>query len=255
MTEINKKLIVTIPARLAATRLPNKPLADIHGRPMIVHVWERVVAAIGSVDQVIVAAGDAEIVDVMQSAGGRVVLTDPDLPSGSDRVFRAIQEIEKQDGITLEHIINVQGDLPTLAPELVKKTADLLQDGSDMASLVAEIKDPSEIDNPNVVKAIVSWDEASTVQEKVGRGLYFTRAAAPSGDGPYYHHIGIYGYQRDALEKFVNLPPSTLEKREKLEQLRALEDGMTIRLACVDTIPLGVDTQEDLEKARKILQA
>lgn len=255
MTEINKKLIVTIPARLAATRLPNKPLADIHGRPMIVHVWERVVAAIGSVDQVIVAAGDAEIVDVMQSVGGRVVLTDPDLPSGSDRVFRAIQEIEKQDGITLEHIINVQGDLPTLAPELVKKTADLLQDGSDMASLVAEIKDPSEIDNPNVVKAIVSWDEASTKQEKVGRGLYFTRAAAPSGDGPYYHHIGIYGYQRDALEKFVNLPPSTLEKREKLEQLRALEDGMTIRLACVDTIPLGVDTQEDLEKARKILQA
>ena len=255
MTEINKKLIVTIPARLAATRLPNKPLADIHGRPMIVHVWERVVAAIGSVDQVIVAAGDAEIVDVMQSAGGRVVLTDPDLPSGSDRVFRAIQEIEKQDSITLEHIINVQGDLPTLAPELVKKTADLLQDGSDMASLVAEIKDPREIDNPNVVKAIVSWDEASTKQEKVGRGLYFTRAAAPSGDGPYYHHIGIYGYQRDALEKFVNLPPSTLEKREKLEQLRALEDGMTIRLACVDTIPLGVDTQEDLEKARKILQA
>ena len=255
MTEINKKLIVTIPARLAATRLPNKPLADIHGRPMIVHVWERVVAAIGSVDQVIVAAGDAEIVDVMQSVGGRVVLTDPDLPSGSDRVFRAIQEIEKQDGITLEHIINVQGDLPTLAPELVKKTADLLQDGSEMASLVAEIKDPREIDNPNVVKAIVSWDEALTKQEKVGRGLYFTRAAAPSGDGPYYHHIGIYGYQRDALEKFVNLPPSTLEKREKLEQLRALEDGMTIRLACVDTIPLGVDTQEDLEQARKILQA
>ena len=255
MTEINKKLIVTIPARLAATRLPNKPLADIHGRPMIVHVWERVVAAIGSVDQVIVAAGDAEIVDVMQSVGGRVVLTDPDLPSGSDRVFRAIQEIEKQDGITLEHVINVQGDLPTLAPELVKKTADLLQDGSEMASLVAEIKDPREIDNPNVVKAIVSWDETSTEQGKVGRGLYFTRAAAPSGDGPYYHHIGIYGYQRDALEKFVNLPPSTLEKREKLEQLRALEDGMTIRLACVDTIPLGVDTQEDLEKARKILQA
>lgn len=255
MTEINKKLIVTIPARLAATRLPNKPLADIHGRPMIVHVWERVVAAIGSIDQVIVAAGDAEIVDVMQSAGGRVVLTDQDLPSGSDRVFRAIQEIEKQDGITLEHIINVQGDLPTLAPEIVKKTADLLQDGSDMASLVAEIIDPREIDNPNVVKAIVSWDAASTKQEKVGRGLYFTRAAAPSGDGPYYHHIGIYGYQRDALEKFVNLPPSTLEKREKLEQLRALEDGMTIRLACVDTIPLGVDTQEDLERARKILQA
>lgn len=255
MTEINKKLIVTIPARLAATRLPNKPLADIHGRPMIVHVWERVVAAIGSIDQVIVAAGDAEIVDVMQSAGGRVVLTDPDLPSGSDRVFRAIQEIEKQDGITLEHIINVQGDLPTLAPEIVKKTADLLQDGSDMASLVAEIIDPRQIDNPNVVKAIVSWDAASTKQEKVGRGLYFTRAAAPSGDGPYYHHIGIYGYQRDALEKFVNLPPSTLEKREKLEQLRALEDGMTIRLACVDTIPLGVDTQEDLERARKILQA
>ena len=255
MTEIYKKLIVTIPARLAATRLPNKPLADIHGRPMIVHVWERVVAAIGSVDQVIVAAGDVEIVDVMQSVGGRVVLTDPDLPSGSDRVFRAIQEIEKQDGITLEHIINVQGDLPTLAPELVKKTANLLQDGSDMASLVAKIKDPREIDNPNVVKAVVSWDEATTEQEKVGRGLYFTRAAAPSGDGPHYHHIGIYGYQRDALEKFVNLQPSTLEKREKLEQLRALEDGMTIRLACVDTIPLGVDTQEDLEQARKILQA
>ena len=255
MTEINKKLIVTIPARLAATRLPNKPLADIHGRPMIVHVWERVVAAIGSIDQVIVAAGDAEIVDVMQSVGGRVVFTDPDLPSGSDRVFRAIQEIEKQDGITLEHIINVQGDLPTLAPEIVKKTADLLQNGADMASLVAEIKDPRDIDNPNVVKAIVSWDEASTKQEKVGRGLYFTRAAAPSGDGPYYHHIGIYGYQRDALKKFVNIPPSTLEKREKLEQLRALEDGMTIRLACVDTIPLGVDTQEDLAKARKILQA
>ncbi len=146
----------------------------------------------------------------------------------------------------------MQGDLPTLAPELVKKTADLLQDGSDMASLVAEIKDPSEIDNPNVVKAIVSWDEASTEQENVGRGLYFTSVRRlRQGDGPYYHHIGIYGYQRDALEKFVNLPPSTLEKREKLEQLRALEDGMTIRLACVDTIPLGVDTQRIWRKPVK----
>lgn len=254
MSEISKKLIVTIPARLAATRLPNKPLADIHGRPMIVHVWERVVAAVGSADQVIVAAGDTEIVDVMQSVGGRVVLTDPDLPSGSDRVFSALLEIEKQDGVSIEHVINVQGDLPTLAPELIEKTAALLQDGSDMSSLVAEITDSSEIGNPNVVKAIMSWDEAVSSSSKIGRALYFTRATAPAGDGPYYHHIGIYGYQRAALERFVTLPPSPLEKREKLEQLRALEAGMTIRLACVDTVPLGVDTQEDLDKARKILR-
>ena len=188
MSEISKKLIVTIPARLAATRLPNKPLADIHGRPMIVHVWERVVAAVGSADQVIVAAGDTEIVDVMQSVGGRVVLTDPDLPSGSDRVFSALLEIEKQDGVSIEHVINVQGDLPTLAPELIEKTAALLQDGSDMSSLAAEITDSSEIGNPNVVKAIISWDEAVSSSSKVGRALYFTRATAPAGDGPYYHH-------------------------------------------------------------------
>lgn len=254
MSQASNKLIVIIPARLAATRLPNKPLADIDGRPMIVHVWERVVAAIGSDNQVIIAAGDPEIVDVMQAAGGRVVLTDPDLPSGSDRIYSALQEIEKQDGVAPAHIINVQGDLPTLAPELIEKTAALLHDGSDMSSLIAEIKDPTEIDNPNIVKAIISWDEGTSDAEKVGRALYFTRATAPSGEGLYYHHIGIYGYQRAALERFVSLPPSPLEKREKLEQLRALEAGMTIRLACVDTVPLGVDTQEDLEKARAILR-
>lgn len=248
-------LLVAIPARLASARLPNKPLADVNGVPMIVQVWKRAMAATGVSDRVIVAAGDEEIADAVHAVGGRAVLTDPDLPSGSDRVYHAVLEVEKRHGASPGHIVNVQGDLPTLDPNLIVKTALLLQDGADMSSLVTQIRNAAEAENPNVVKAVVSWDADPQDGMQTGKALYFTRAKAPAGEGPHYRHIGIYGYQRTALEKFVSLPPSPLEKREKLEQLRALEAGMTIRLACVDTAPPGVDTQEDLEKVRVILSA
>ncbi len=236
--------IILIPARLASVRLPNKPLADIAGKPMIVRVLERALAA--DCGRVVVAAAEAEVAEAVEAAGGEAVLTDPDLPSGSDRIHAALQEIDPQ--ARHSHIINLQGDLPTLDPALVTTTLATLE-GHDMSTLVAEITEPSERDNPNVVKAVVSLKSA-----RVGRALYFTRATAPTGDGPLYHHIGIYGYTRAALDKFVSLPPSPLEKRERLEQLRALEAGMSIAAAVVDTVPVGVDTPEDLAHAERVLQ-
>jgi 3-deoxy-manno-octulosonate cytidylyltransferase (CMP-KDO synthetase) len=235
--------IILIPARLASTRLPRKPLADIAGLPMIVKVWQRAMES--ACGRVVVAAAEDEIVEVVTSAGGEAVLTDPDLPSGSDRIYQALEQIDPKGAH--QRIVNMQGDLPTLEPGLITRVLEALGD-NDMSTLVAEITEAGERDDPNVVKAIVSLHTPSS-----GRALYFTRATAPSGDGPLYHHIGIYAYQRAALANFVALPPSVLEQRERLEQLRALEAGMRIGVACVDTVPVGVDTAQDLELANIIL--
>jgi 3-deoxy-manno-octulosonate cytidylyltransferase (CMP-KDO synthetase) len=236
--------ILLIPARLASTRLPAKPLADIAGVPMIVRVLRQAVAA--GLGPVVVAAGEAEIVTTVEAAGGRAVLTDPGLPSGSDRIHAALETLDP-DG-RHDVVVNLQGDLPALDPDQIRiVVAALEQSGADIATLAAEIVDPAERDNPSVVKAVVAWDESGWL----GRALYFTRATAPTGEGPLFHHVGIYAYRRDALARFVGLAPSPLERREKLEQLRALEANMSIAVARVDSVPLSVDTPADLAKARQ----
>jgi 3-deoxy-manno-octulosonate cytidylyltransferase (CMP-KDO synthetase) len=235
--------IIIIPARMAATRLPGKPLADIAGAPMIVRVWQAAVNA--ATGPVAVAAGDAEIISAIEQHGGAAVLTDPALPSGTDRVFAAVELLDP-DG-KHDIVVNLQGDLPLLDPvqlRIVKETLET--SGADIATLAAPIAETRDFDNPNVVKPVVAWNEGETF----GRALYFSRARAPFGGGPYYHHIGIYAFRRAALARFVNLPPSPLEKRERLEQLRAMEAGMSIVVARVDEAPLSVDTPEDLEKVR-----
>ncbi len=238
--------IVLIPARLASTRLPNKPLADIAGTPMIVRVWRQAMAA--NAGPVVVAAAEQAIVDAVTRAGGNGVLTDPDLPSGTDRIFAALLKTDPRGGHDV--VVNLQGDLPTLDPLAVRAVMDALRDSkADMATLAAPIDDAADFDNPSVVKPVVAWDASG----RLGRALYFTRARAPSGAGALFHHVGIYAFTRKALERFVALPPSPLEKREKLEQLRALEAGMTIAVARVDSVPLSVDTPADLEKARQLL--
>ena len=238
--------LLLIPARMASARLPGKPLADIGGVPMIVRVWARAVAA--GLGPVVVAAGEPEIVAAVEKAGGRAVLTDPDLPSGSDRIWAALTLADPQGAHDV--VVNLQGDLPALDPEQLKTVvACLRKSGADIATLAAPIDNEVDETNPAVVKAVVAWDAA----ERFGRALYFTRAPAPTGEGVLYHHIGLYAYTRQALEDFVALPPSALEQREKLEQLRALEAGMRIDVEIVDTVPLGVDTPDDLERARQML--
>lgn len=237
--------IVLVPARMASTRLPGKPLAEIAGRPMIVAVLER--AREAGFPRIAVAAAEPEICEAVIAAGGEAVLTRADHPSGSDRIFEALQALDP-DG-RHDAVINLQGDLPTLEPEAIRAVAAALEtSGADIATLAAPCAEEDR-DNPNVVKAVVSLAEGAVT----GRALYFTRATAPYGAGPLYHHIGIYAYRRAALERFVALPPSPLETREKLEQLRALEAGMTIAVAIVGGVPLGVDTPHDLEKARALL--
>ncbi len=237
--------VVVIPARMASTRLPNKPLADICGDPMIVQVWRRATEA--GIGPVLVACAEQEIADAVTAAGGTAVLTDPDLPSGSDRVHQALQTFDP-DG-KFDAVVNVQGDLPTIEAADIRAVFDPLNDPNvDIATLAAEIKRDEERTNPNVVKAVAAFGNG-----RVARALYFTRATAPYGDGPLYHHIGLYTYRRAALDRFVALPPAELEQREKLEQLRALENGMVIAVALVDGVPLGVDTPEDLERARQVL--
>jgi 3-deoxy-manno-octulosonate cytidylyltransferase (CMP-KDO synthetase) len=239
-------VLILIPARMAATRLPGKPLLDIAGTPMIVHVLRRAEAA--GLGPVVVATDAEAIAACVEKAGGRAVMTRTDHVSGSDRIFEALGIVDPN--VRSKIIVNMQGDLPTLAPADLKAALGLLDDPAvDIATLAAEIRTPEERTNPNVVKVV-----GSVVAPGRLRALYFTRTSAPAGEGPLYHHIGVYAYRRAALARFVALPPSPLEQREKLEQLRALEAGMRIDVAIVDNVPLGVDTPEDLEIARALLQ-
>lgn len=244
---MSSRPLLLIPARLASTRLPNKPLADIAGKPMIVHVLDR--AREADLGPVVVACDDAGVAEIVTAAGGIAVLTRVDHPSGSDRIFEAIGLFDP-DG-RHDVIVNVQGDLPTIEPAPIRAAAALLAD-ADVAigTLAAEIRIEAERTNPNVVKAV-----GTEITPGRLRALYFSRATAPWGDGPLLHHIGLYAYRRAALERFVALPPSPLERRERLEQLRALEAGMRIDIAVVDTVPLGVDTADDLEHARAALRS
>jgi len=240
------RALIIIPARMTSTRLPDKPLADIHGEPMIVHVWRKAHSA--EMGRVIVAADSEAICSAVREAGGEALMTRPDHASGSDRIFEALNRVDPDAEADI--VVNLQGDLPSIDPALIRACAGVLEaKGPHIATLAAEIIDPEERTNPNVVKVV------GTPLPETGRlrALYFTRATAPHGDGPLYHHIGLYAYRRTALERFVSLAPSHLEKRERLEQLRALEDGMRIDVAVVDTVPLGVDTPADLERARQLL--
>lgn len=236
--------LILIPARMAATRLPNKPLADIGGKPMIVRAYEQ--AALSGL-QVAVAAGDQAIVDAIEAIGGVAVLTDPDLPSGSDRIRAALETIDPEGAF--DAVINLQGDMPFADPGLATACAALLhgQPQCDIATLVAREADVSDRSNPDVVKAVLAMSEG----ERHGQALYFTRSTL-YGDGPVWRHIGLYGYRREALLKFCAAPPSPLEKREKLEQLRALEMGLQIWAAVIDEAPLSVDNPADLEAARAL---
>ncbi len=236
--------LVLIPARMAATRLPGKPLADIGGQPMIVRAW-RQAAASGL--PVAVAAGDPEIVEAVQAAGGVAVLTDPDLPSGSDLIRAALDALDP-DG-RHDAVINLQGDMPFADPGLAVACASLLEaePACDIATLVAREADASDRTNADVVKAVLALAEG----DRHGRALYFTRSTL-YGDGPVWRHVGLYGYRRAALERFCAAPPSPLERREKLEQLRALELGLQIWAAVIDAAPLSVDSPADLEAARAL---
>ena len=239
-------VLIVIPARMASTRLPGKPLLDIAGEPMIVHVLRRAQAA--RLGEVVVATDSDVVAACVEKAGGRAMMTRADHVSGSDRIFEALDVADPQRRSTI--IVNVQGDLPTLAPsDIAAAIAPLADAAVDIATLAAEITRADERTNPNVVKLV-----GTPVGERRLRALYFTRAAAPAGEGPLYHHIGLYAFRRAALARFVALPPSPLEQREKLEQLRALEAGMRIDATIVDSAPLGVDTPADLERAREILK-
>ena len=240
--------IILIPARLASTRLPNKPLADIAGLPMIVHVLNR--AREAALGPIAIACADLAIADAVTAAGGHAILTDPALPSGSDRIHAALQILDPDGAHDI--IINLQGDLPSIPPDfLAAVLRPLANPKFDIATLVAPITSPEEAASPSVVKCACAFASGETVAP----ALYFSRSKIPSGDGPLWHHIGIYAYRRAALEKFVSLPESPLEAREKLEQLRALEAGLTIGAAQVAFAPFGVDTPADLERARKILES
>jgi 3-deoxy-manno-octulosonate cytidylyltransferase (CMP-KDO synthetase) len=241
--------IVMIPARLAAARLPNKPLADIAGTPMIVHVWRRAVAA--GVGPVVVACGDREIADVVEREGGRAVMTDPDLPTGSDRIHAALGALDP--GRAHDAVINVQGDVPMLDPAAIGIALAALADPEiDIATLAAEITDPTALADTSVNKVVAGFADPA----RPARALYFSKAVVPWGEGPHYEHIGLYAYRRAALDRFVRLPRGVLEHRERLEQLRALEAGMRISVSLIDPARLGVqvDTPADLERARAMMR-
>ncbi len=237
--------IILIPARMASTRLPGKPLADIAGKPMIVHVANR--AAESGLGRVVVATDTVEVLEAVKAHGFEAVMTGIDHQSGSDRIFEALRAVDPRGAV--ETVVNVQGDLPTIDPASIRAAlAPLDEPAVDIATLSVEIVRDEEKTNPNVVKLVGSPLSASRL-----RALYFTRATAPWGEGPLYHHVGLYAYRRAALERFVALPPSCLERRERLEQLRALEAGMRIDAEIIDAVPLGVDTPDDLDRARQLL--
>ena len=242
--------LIVIPSRLASTRLPSKPLADIHGTPMIVHCLRRAEAA--GVAPVAVACGDRAIYDTVAAAGGQAVMTRSDHPSGSDRVFEAVQSLDPEGRYNV--VINLQGDLPSLDPTVVAAVLEPLEEPAvDIATLVVEITEAAERANPDAPRAAVAFAPGS----RRARALYFSRSAVPwpgaEDSEPLYYHLGIYAFRRAALARFVSLPQTALEQRERLEQLRALEDGMRIDVRRVDTLPLGVDTPADLAKARDLL--
>ncbi|MDD1517461.1 3-deoxy-manno-octulosonate cytidylyltransferase [Bradyrhizobium sp. DASA03005] len=242
---IDPRILVLIPARMAATRLPGKPLADIAGLPMIVHVLRRAEAA--AIGRVAVATDTDEIASVVTAHGGEAVMTRADHPSGSDRIHEAMQKLDPEG--KAEIVINLQGDFPTITPQTIREVLPPFDDPAvDIVTLASQIHTEEEDLAPSVVKAI-----GSPIGPKRLRALYFTRATAPYGNGPRYHHIGLYAYRRAALERFVSLPPSPLERQESLEQLRAVEAGMRIDIMIVDSVPRGVDTPPDLETARSIL--
>jgi 3-deoxy-manno-octulosonate cytidylyltransferase (CMP-KDO synthetase) len=238
--------LILIPSRMASSRLPGKPLADIHGAPMIAHVWRRAMEA--DIGRVVVATDSTEIAAAIRDAGGEAQMTRADHQNGTDRIFEAIGCLDPARNFRF--IINVQGDLPTIEPRLIRTCLDVLmaEPAADIATLACEITLEEERTSPNVVKAV-----GTPIGPNRLRALYFTRATAPTGNGPLYHHIGMYAYTRAAIERFVGLPPAPLEQRERLEQLRALEAGMRIDVGLVDTVPLGVDTPADLERARRLL--
>jgi 3-deoxy-manno-octulosonate cytidylyltransferase (CMP-KDO synthetase) len=242
--------IILIPARLGSTRLPNKPLAEIAGVPMIVHVLRRALEA--SIGPVAVACGEPEIAAAIRAAGGTAIMTDPALPSGSDRIFAALQSIDPGPEFVYDVVINLQGDLPSIPPDFLRAVlAPLAGEKFDIATLVAPITTPGEAAAPSVVKAACAFPEGADIAP----ALYFSRNPIPAGDGPLWHHIGVYAYRRAALAAFVALPESPLEQREKLEQLRALEAGLRIGAARVPHAPFGVDTPDDLARARTLLEA
>jgi 3-deoxy-manno-octulosonate cytidylyltransferase (CMP-KDO synthetase) len=239
--------IVVIPSRMASTRLPGKPLADIHGKPMIVHVLDR--AREAEIGPAAVACGDVEIADAVRAAGGIAVMTDPSLPRGSDRVHASLASLDPQGRHDV--VVNLQGDLPTIPPVYLRTVLTPLADPAfDIATLVAPIGSREEAEAPSVVKAACAFDQGRAVSP----ALYFSRVPIPWGDGPRWHHIGIYAFRRAALARFVSLSESPLERRESLEQLRALEAGMRIACARVENAPFGVDTADDLERARADLK-
>jgi 3-deoxy-manno-octulosonate cytidylyltransferase (CMP-KDO synthetase) len=238
--------LIVIPSRMAATRLPGKPLADIHGIPLIVHVWRRAVEA--QAGPVVVACADREIADAIERVGGAAMLTRADHPAGSDRVHEAAMLFDPDRRHDV--VLNLQGDLPTLAPGAIRAAlAPLVDPAVDIATLAAPMRADWERESSSTVKIAASFAPGADI----ARALYFSRSLIPSGPGPHYHHIGIYAFRRAALDRFVSLPPSPLELREKLEQLRALEAGMRIDVALVDAVPMGVDTPEDLQRARALL--
>lgn len=247
---MSNNILIVIPARLAATRLPGKPLADICGKPMIVHVWEKAKEA--KLGPVLIACGDPEILETIHSYGAQGVLTDPNLPSGTDRVKAALDLYDPEK--KYEYIIGLQGDLPTLDPNLLHLLLEPMKNPEvDIATLATLIVDPDQLLNTNIVKIALAFEKGNA---DIGRALYFSRACIPFGKGPVYHHIGIYAYHRNALERYVSLPVHPLEDQEKLEQLRALGNGMRVDVKLADTSTLvGVDSPADLEKARRIIGA
>ena len=244
----NLNPVIVIPARMGSTRLPGKPLCDINGQPMIVHVLRRAEQA--NIGPVVVAVAEEIIAEAVIAAGGNVVMTEPELPSGSDRVWHAVEKFDPSRKYNF--VINLQGDLPGINPKTIQAILNPVQSlGCEISTLASEIKENQDCNDKDTVKVVIAFQNSN----KLGTALYFSRVQIPFGQGPFYHHIGIYGYTRDALEKFICLPTSILEKREKLEQLRALEAGTRIGVEIVDTVPDGVDTPADLDRVRNRLES